>query len=331
MVAIAFLRLHPIQRKLAELEIKNIQDYFNSELVTPKRRQKLNSLAAFMMILLSSFQRMAQVSKQARQDYYALNRRGRYAVDSLPDLVLPPHLQAPSSYEALSPRSSADSKTPILIIPGLNTPPVFFREMYTYFAALGYHVSVMTLPENGLASVTVSAQHVQNEVNRLRDMCQTDKVNLIGHCLGGIIGKYFLENEHITYGDSPVKNLISLGTGFMGADGVENLKNLWIPRNPNKPIPTVFDELIQWNLNVAQKSKEVAYYSFLTIWDFMVYFRKGLLENQHDGTVNNVLIDDPAIDHLTLALNPKIFQQIEAILSGKPVDNGALCRSVQMV
>jgi pimeloyl-ACP methyl ester carboxylesterase len=301
MVAIALMKLLPIHRRLTELEIKNIQDYFNSDFVSEKQRKRIGKVIAFWMTYLNAIRRIALVSRSARQDYYALNRRGTFAADTLPKLEQPinsPHL-------------------PILIVPGLNTPPVFFREMHGYFTSQGYNVSVVALPNQGFAEVASSAEVLKTEIELMKERCQSPKINVIGHCLGGLVAQYCLETLEPQERASSVQHLVSLGTGFLGAEGVQQLKNLWIPRNPGKPVPKVFDELIQWNLNVARKSTEVAYHSLLTIWDFMVYYRKGFLENPDGGMVANHIIEDPAIDHLTLALHHNVFERIEAILKAE--------------
>jgi pimeloyl-ACP methyl ester carboxylesterase len=305
MVAIALMKLAPIHRRLTELEIKNIQDYFSSDFVDVSNRKHLSKFSAFLMTYFNAIRRIAQVSRAARQDYYALNRRGSFAVASIPKFDKP---QNPNS-----------SELPVLIVPGLNTPPMFFREMYSYFVHQGYNVSVLELPERGLADVSSSAIALQEEMDRMRERCEKPQVNVVGHCLGGLIAKYCLEFVETPEANPSVRNLVSLGTGFMGAEGVQHLKNIWIPKNPGKPVPKVFDELIQWNLNVAKKSGEVAYHSLLTIWDFMVYYRKGFLENPGKGLVANRIIDDPAIDHLTIALNHRVFQEIEKILQADPL------------
>lgn len=303
MLAAALIKLNPIQRRLTELEIRNIQDYFNSDFISPAQRRRIDNLTAFMMTYLNAIRRMTKVSKQARQDYYALQRQGCFAVTELPRLQQPLYKDT--------------QKLPLLIVPGLNTPPVFFREMYGYFTEKGYNVSVMALPDNGLADVATAAAKLEEEVSFLKQQCDVSKINVIGHCLGGVIAHYWLETLGQKAGNSPIENLVSLGTGFMGAEGVQQLKNIWIPRNPNKPVPKVFDELINWNLNAVRHSTEVAYHSLITIWDFMVHFRKGLLEAAVDGSchINNLIIDDPDIDHLTIALNHEVFQKIDLMLS----------------
>lgn len=305
MLAAAVMKLNPIQRRLTELEIINIQDYFNSDFISPAQRRRIDRATAFLMSYFSGICRLAKVSKQARQDYYALLRQGCFAVKELPPLEKPTY---PNS-----------QNLPLLIVPGLNTPPVFFREMHSYFTRQGYNVSVMALPDNGLADVATAALKLEEEIESLKQKCSVSKINVIGHCLGGLVTHYWLENRTAKRSFAPIANLVSLGTGFMGAEGVQQLKNIWIPRNPGKPVPKVFDELIHWNLNVVRNSTEVAYHSLLTVWDFMVHFRKGLLETSVDlpGKVNNLIIDDPAIDHLTIALNHEVFQQIEKMLNSE--------------
>ncbi len=302
----ALMKLHPIHRRLAELEIKNIQDYFNSDFISPERRRQIDKLTAFLMTYFAAIKRMGSLSRLARQDYYALNRRGCFAVREIPKLEEPVHPESPH--------------LPLVIVPGLNTPPMFFREMHGYFTGQGYNVSVLSLPENGLADVERCAEALKLEVDRIRQRCEVDKVNVIGHCLGGIIGQYCVENLDESK-PSSIQHLISLGTGFLGAEGVEQLKNLWIPNHPGKQVPKVFDQLIQWNLNVARKSTEVAYHSLLSVWDFMVHYRNALLEAAPEalelGTVQNHIIDDPDIDHLTLVLHHSVFERIEAILAAE--------------
>ncbi len=313
MLAAAFMKLNPIHRRLSEMEIRNIQDYFNSDFISPKQRRRIDNLTAFFMSYFHAIQRIAKLGKLARQDYYALNRQGCFAVHELPP-ILEAHGEADTN------------KLPLLIVPGLNTPPVFFREMHAYFTQKGYKVAVMALPENGLADVATAAAKLEEELENLKRRCAASKVNVIGHCLGGVIAHYWLQTKAATRAVAPVANLVSLGTGFLGAEGVQELKNIWIPRNPGKPVPKVFDELIHWNLNMVRYSTEVAYHSLLTVWDFMVHFRKGLLQAASGVPcqVNNLILDDPDIDHLTIALNHQVFDRIEKMLNNT---NGPLIQA----
>lgn len=303
MLATALIKLNPIHRRLTELEIENIRDYFSSDLISPENRKRLSRLSAFLMTYLGAIRRLPQISRQARQDYYALQRQGCFVVPELPRMDTPFYPESPHP--------------PLLIVPGLNTPPSFFREMHSYFKNRGFNVSVVDLPQNGFANVATSAEALKAEVDRLKEQCNAPKVNIIGHCLGGLVAHYWFEHLDSQKPQASSRHIISLGTGFLGAEGVRQLKNLWIPRNPGKPVPAVFDELIQANWKAARRSSEVVFHNLLTVWDFMVHFRKGLLQGpKEQPTIVNHLIDDPAIDHLTIALNHRIFARIEKILAG---------------
>ncbi|MBX2860181.1 MAG: alpha/beta hydrolase [Vampirovibrio sp.] len=309
----AIMKLHPFHRLLTRLEVKNIQDYFNSSLVPEGYRKSLNVIQALFMCYVCAIKRVMGLSKAARQDYFAMNRHGCFTQDSIEDTI-------PALADRLD---DEDKRIPLLIIPGLNTPPVFFREMHEYFMKKGYLVSVLTLPDNGFADIDRATATLEEGISALKARCNADKVDVIGHCLGGIIAHHYLANQE----EESIRNLISLGTGFSGAEGVQVLKDIWTSKHPEKNVPAVFDQLIQWNLSFACKTTEVYYHNFITIWDFIVHFKKGYL-NQEEGstaqlnqpgesekeTVNNYIIDDPDIDHLTMVLNPKVFQKIETVL-----------------
>lgn len=301
----AVMKLHPTHRYLTELEIKNIQDYFNSRFVPEGQRKNLAKLQAFFMCYWGAIQRINKLSKKARQDYFALNRRGCFNLENIEPMMAPLYQNSPH--------------LPLLIVPGLNTPAVFFREMMEHFKTNGYNVSVMHLPEKGFADVETASFALASEIDRLKACCNVEQINVVGHCLGGLVSQYFLANQASSTDENgkltPIKNLITLGTGFSGADGVAKLKNLWMNNHPDAIAPRVFDQLIQWNITIAHKAGEVAYHNFLTVWDFIVHHQKAFLEVTHLDHVKNYIFDDPDIDHLTLALNPKVFARIETALN----------------
>ena len=303
LVFTAFMKLHPFHRSLSRLEIKNIQDYFKSGFVPQASRKSLNVIQAIWMCYVDAIKRVLSLSKKARQDYFAMNRHGCFHE---------------SSSETDTPTEVDQKKTPLLIVPGLNTPPAFFREMAQYFKGKGYFVSVFSLPEKGFADIESSSKALESEINQMKSQSEAGEVNVIGHCLGGLIGHQYLANRQKESEQSSIRNLITLGTGFSGAEGVQVLKDIWMKNHPGITAPKVFDELIQWNLNVLHQVGEVSYHNFITIWDFIVHFQKGLLENHPLQEVTNHIIDDPDIDHLTMVLNPKVFQKIETVLTVSP-------------
>ena len=322
----AIVRLKRKHRLLSELEHVNALDYWHPE---------AKGLTGWLKVLVKGWlrvvcytvalYRIAVLPPLARRDYYALLRVGKYAVSSLPCILKG---QADSNWreslvtvaKAAKPTSSSKKHLlPVVIVPGLNTPAVFFRAMAEFLEKAGFPVWVVELPNKGLANIQTSAGVVKERIEAICEQLAVPQVAVVGHCMGGLITKYLMDEDGET---SPrIKTLISLGTGFMGAEGVETLKSLWQELNPGLNPPEIFDQLVQWNLSLVRKSANVAYHSVLTVWDMMVHLPKGMLQLGDnplvDGShlIKHHVLEDPAIDHLTLALHPKIFKLIESLLN----------------
>jgi pimeloyl-ACP methyl ester carboxylesterase len=338
MFAMAIMKLSPIHRKLIKQEASNFTDYMNSDWVPPNKRRRIPQWWALCIAYGVALLRMFTLSPQNRQDYYALNRRGAFVAKSVPTIA---KAVEETYFEredkgAKTPENSVAEETnatssvpviiqptdglkepmlPILIVPGLNTPPVFFRAMVDYFSQLGYPVYVATLPNQGLSEVAESAEAVYTQLADIMQRHNVPQVHVIGHSLGGIVTQHLINTLQNAGKSPPIKTLIALGSGFLGADGVEILKNGWIPRNVGKPIPKVFDELIRWNGNLVKQGAGVVYHSIVTTWDFLVPFRKAFLKPQlPNGMVFNHLLDHWAIDHVTIAMHPRALQTIHQCL-----------------
>jgi pimeloyl-ACP methyl ester carboxylesterase len=227
------------------------------------------------------------------------------------------------NHEANKASKTMGQVLPVLIVPGLNTPASFFREMASFLRRCGFPVQIAGLPQNGLADIEASAEAVHQQIEKLKQEFSVKQVVVVGHCMGGMITKYLLDHWE-TYAktsaqplENPVRSLITLGTGFTGAEGVAVLKRFWQERHPGQRTPAVFDQLLQWNLSLVRTTADVAYHSLLTVWDMMVRLPNGLLkpaEGQNDVQVVNHVMNDPAIDHLTLALNLKSLKLIERLI-----------------
>lgn len=312
----------------------------NSDWVPPNKRRRIPQWWALCIAYGVALLRMFTLSPQNRQDYYALNRRGAFVAKSVPTIakaVEEIYFEREDKGAKTPENSVAEESTlaqtvpdfiqlavddglkepmlPILIVPGLNTPPVFFRAMVDYFSQLGYPVYVATLPNQGLSEVAESAEAVYTQLADIMQRHNVPQVHVIGHSLGGIVTQHLINTLQNAGKNPPIKTLIALGSGFLGADGVEILKNGWIPRNVGKPIPKVFDELIRWNGNLVKQGAGVVYHSIVTTWDFLVPFRKAFLKPQlPNGMVFNHLLDHWAIDHVTIAMHPRALQTIHQCL-----------------
>jgi pimeloyl-ACP methyl ester carboxylesterase len=331
----AILRLHSKHRQLSELECLNAMDHWH-----PKAKelavwvQQLLKSWLRLVVWACSLYRIAVLSPLARKDYYALLKVGRYAVSSLPCIV-PCWLK---STEGITSEASKDWRRelkrmaspvherpytaacvvlPVVIVPGLNTPGVFFREMAQFLQKAGFPVWVVELPNRGMASLETSADVLKERIEAICLRYNVQQVAIVGHCMGGLLAKYIIDTDTAEQVHaSRIKTVISLGTGFMGAEGVGVLKRFWQERHPQSVAPEVFDQLLQSNFSLVKQTAQVAYHSIVTVWDMMVRLPKGLLKNTTEGVplAVNHIVEDPAIDHLTLVLHPKILKLIEQLL-----------------
>ncbi|XVJ51212.1 MAG: alpha/beta hydrolase [Vampirovibrio sp.] len=308
------VKLSPIHRQLQALEVQNIMAYYN-EWNRPRRWPIFRFYAWLWTYFISGF-RLWDLSDSARQDYYALNRQSPYTSKIIP---LTSDLKEDSA-ESDVPRLK-NAHLPILIVPGLNTPPYFFREMVEHFNAQGYPIYVAEMPQQGLSSIGESAVAVNEQIQALCQHYHVERIHVVGHCLGGLVAKYLIDSIRTT--QSPIKTLVTLGTGFLGATGVQRLKDYWVPRNPDKPIPEVFDQLTQAKNALVKQGIDVVYHSIMVVWDFMVPFQNAMLQttgyDMHTPQVYNHLLSDWKLDHLTLALNHTAFDKIQKCLEPERV------------
>jgi pimeloyl-ACP methyl ester carboxylesterase len=322
-LTMACIKLSPIHQRFMQKEVENIRQYYTSHWVPPNKRRLLNYALAWLWAYWAAVQRLLGLSPKARQDYYAMNRQASFVNQNVPTLEA--YLaKTPSEVQPL-----ASAQTPLIIVPGLNTPPAFFREMVGYFQGKGYWVLVASMPKQGFATIGEAAVCLEAQLKTLSQQCGIKQVHLVGHSLGGLIAQTVASTlqERAELNSVPnlleppitIKTLVALGTGFSGADGVAYLQQLWQENHPGQVTPKVFDEVIQWKRNWV-KGAGLACHSIWTIWDFVVPFQKGWLAPVEGAwskytQVYNHLLEDCNIDHLSLALHPKVFAKIEQCLN----------------
>jgi pimeloyl-ACP methyl ester carboxylesterase len=327
------VKLSPIHRQLQALEVQNIMAYYN-EWNRPRRWPIFRFYAWLWSYFISGF-RLWSLTASARQDYYALNRQSPYTSKVIPlisdllhetDKLIRPTVSTEAYASMVADDDelvTSEDRLPILVVPGLNTPPYFFREMVEHFKVQGYPIYVAEMPKNGLASVGEAAVAVNEQIYALCHHYQVDRIHVVGHCLGGLVAKYLIDNIWSMTKESPIKTLVTLGTGFLGATGVQRLKEYWVPRNLDKPIPAVFDQLTKAQQALVHQGADVVYHSIMAVWDFMVPFQNAMLQtvpvsaslmSPRRPQVYNHLLEDWKLDHLTLALNQKALMKIQECL-----------------
>ncbi|MFN7311454.1 MAG: esterase/lipase family protein, partial [Vampirovibrionales bacterium] len=184
------VKLSPIHRQLQALEVQNIMAYYN-EWNRPRRWPIFRFYAWLWSYFISGF-RLWGLTASARQDYYALNRQSPYTSKVIPlisdllhetDKLIRPTVST-EAYASMGDDEAelvtTEDRLPILVVPGLNTPPYFFREMVEHFKTQGYPIYVAEMPKNGLASVGEAAVAVNEQINALCHHYQVDRIHVVG-------------------------------------------------------------------------------------------------------------------------------------------------------
>lgn len=130
------------------------------------------------------------------------------------------------------------------------------------------------------------------------------KIHLVGHSLGGLIARYYVEQLE---GKENVHTLISLGTphhgtmmAFLGRSATSR------QMRPGSEFLALMDE--------APKPPEVRYFCYYSNLDTLVVpSRSATLPNGNGCRVTNIQVDD--LGHLSLLINSELIDSIAANLS----------------
>ncbi len=107
-------------------------------------------------------------------------------------------------------------KNPIILIPGNSNKWGFLKKLADSISCLGHPVYIPDKLGLNLFDIPISAKIVREII----DENKLEKVILIGHSKGGIVGKYILMHENK---DDRVNRLIAIAAPFSGTNIVNNL------------------------------------------------------------------------------------------------------------
>ncbi|MDD5747644.1 MAG: alpha/beta fold hydrolase [Actinomycetota bacterium] len=88
---------------------------------------------------------------------------------------------------------AALERFPIIYVPGFGAPAIHGLYLRSRLELEGFDVYEADLPSLQLGDVEKSAAALAVEVQRTRQKFDAEKVNLVGHSLGGIISRYYLQ------------------------------------------------------------------------------------------------------------------------------------------
>jgi triacylglycerol lipase len=105
-------------------------------------------------------------------------------------------------------------RRPTLVIHGFLGTRGAMILMERYLKNLGFPVMSLTLGALNLGDISKSAKIVAEKVIHMRERFDIDKINVVAHSMGGLIGLDYIKH----YGGAPsVRRLVSIGTPYHGA------------------------------------------------------------------------------------------------------------------
>lgn len=107
-------------------------------------------------------------------------------------------------------------KNPVILIPGNSNKWGFLKKLADTISGLGHPVYIPHKLELNLFDIPTSSKIVRNII----DENKLEKVILIGHSKGGLVGKYLLVHENK---DNKVIRLIAIAAPFSGTNIVNHL------------------------------------------------------------------------------------------------------------
>ncbi|MEU9252787.1 alpha/beta fold hydrolase [Streptomyces sp. NPDC048270] len=205
-------------------------------------------------------------------------------------------------------KSAADppvKRPPVLLLHGFTDNRSVFVLLRRALAADGLrHVEAFNYSPL-TRDLRVTARHLARRVEELCDRTGQERVDLVGHSLGGLVGRYYVQR---LAGDARVRTLVTLGTPHSGTQIAPFLDAHPLMRQM-RPGSEVLAELAAPAPGCATRC--VAFWSEFDA----VMTPVGTARLQHpDLCVENVQVT--GIGHLALAVHPTVIAAIRRVLDG---------------
>ena len=106
------------------------------------------------------------------------------------------------------------ARPPVILLPGAFGQELIYWNAWQYFLERdGFHVYLASFPRFTFHDLPVSAKHLQTKVDEVCAVEGVDKVALISHSMGGLIGRWYL---NFLDGAPHTSHLCCLGTPHHG-------------------------------------------------------------------------------------------------------------------
>jgi pimeloyl-ACP methyl ester carboxylesterase len=224
----------------------------------------------------------------------------RYPMDFAAD-----HRHAPVGTDESEPPEPERPGTPVVLVHGFaGTSSIFGplrRALRSHGAEHTHTVSYSPLTRD----VRTSAARLAREVESVCARTGTRRVHLVGHSLGGLIARYYVQRLG---GDRRVDVLVTLGTPHAGIAAARLLS--WLPLVAQlRPDSPTIAELAQPTPHC--RTRFVAFYSDL---DEVVIPSSRARVDHPDLHAENILVH--GVGHLTLPSHSTVVRRVCALFSG---------------
>lgn len=196
------------------------------------------------------------------------------------------------------------TRPPVLLLHGFTDNRSVFVLLRRALGTGGRHVEAYNYSPFTL-DLRVTARHLARRVEELCERTGQERVDLVGHSLGGLVGRYYVQRLG---GDSRVRTLVTLGTPHSGTRVAPFMDAHPLIRQI-RPDSEVITELAAPTPGCATRC--VAFWSEFDA--IMIPVATARIEHP-DLCVENVQVT--GIGHLALAAHPAVIAAVRHTLDG---------------
>jgi triacylglycerol lipase len=111
-------------------------------------------------------------------------------------------------------RMTTRSREPVILLPGAFGQDLLYWNLWQYFLERdGFHVYPFSFPRLTLVDLRLSARLLREKVDEVLEVEGAERVSLVGHSMGGLIGRYYV--KHLR-GAERVSRLCCMGVPHHG-------------------------------------------------------------------------------------------------------------------
>jgi triacylglycerol esterase/lipase EstA (alpha/beta hydrolase family) len=219
-----------------------------------------------------------------------------------------------------TPAAHAAARRPVIILTGLGGEAAGYSVLADRLTRDGYTVDVFELPDRGNGAIHVSAVGLAARVDQVLARTGSDKVDLLGHSLGGLVARDYVR---FTGGGTKVDKLITLGTPNQGTWAANGMQFL----TPGTCLSTIACGQMAVGssyLNALNQGDDavgaVRYWTFASHYDEFVYPSANAFLQSTTGRVVNVAVQDQCwgrvLGHLALTSDLTVYSGLTQALAG---------------